>query len=112
MQQEISLLEQAAEKYGNYSRLAEELGVSRMLVSQWKSGAKPCPPEEQARLAELVGLDPLAALVGAVLERHAGTPKGDALCRMLGKFAGKSKNAPGEMPEALNWRKRMDSPEQ
>ena len=94
MQQAEILLEQGAEKCGNYSRLAEVLGVSRMLVSQWKSGAKPCPPEDQARIADLVGLDPVEALVNAHIERHAGTPKGEALCRTLGRWLPRKQKAP------------------
>lgn len=94
MQQLNELLEQANEKCGNYSKLAEMLGVSRMLVSQWKTGAKPCPPEEQARIAEIAGFDPVEALVNAVIERHAGTPKGEALCRVLRRQRGQNKKPP------------------
>lgn len=103
------LISQASEKAGSGAKLAELLGVPAPMVSMWRKGAKPCPPEEQARIAELAGFDPLEALVGAVLERHAGTPKGEALCRMLGKWAPKQK-APSEVLGAdANWRKRRDS---
>lgn len=65
-----------------------------MTVNNWKSGAKPCPPEDQARIADLVGLDPVEVLVNAVLERHAGTPKGEALCRVLRRQRGQNKKPP------------------
>ena len=103
------LIGQASNFLGSDSALAARLEVPRQMVSMWKTGAKPCPPEDQARIAELVGLDPLEALVGAVLERHAGTPKGDALCRVLGKWAPRTQKAPDIAPGALDWRKRRDS---
>lgn len=112
MQQLNELLEQANEKCGNYSKLAEMLGVSRMLVSQWKTGAKPCPPEEQARIANLMGLNPVEALINAVLERHAGTAKGDELGRVLGEWLPsitRKQKAPSEgLGADANWRKRKD----
>ena len=64
------------------------------MVSMWKNGAKPCPPEDQARIADLVGLDPVETLVNAVLERHAGTAKGAALLRVLKKEGGQNKKPP------------------
>lgn len=79
------LISQAIEKTGSGAKLAEVLGVPQPMVSMWKSGAKPCPPEDQARIAAILGADPKEALVSAVLERHAGTPKGEALALL---FAG------------------------
>ena len=103
------LITQACEKVGSSTKLAELLEVPQPAISMWKNGSRPCPPEDQARIAELVGLDPLEALVGAVLERHAGTPKGEALCRVLGKWAPRTQKAPDIAPGALDWRKRRDS---
>lgn len=77
------LISQACEKVGNSTRLAEVLDVPQPAISMWKKGTRPCPPEEQARIAELIGLDPIEALINAVLERHAGTAKGEALSQML-----------------------------
>ena len=77
------LISQAIEKTGSGAKLAEVLGVPQPMVSMWKSGAKPCPPEDQARIAAILGADPKEALVSAVLERHAGTPKGAALAALF-----------------------------
>lgn len=78
-----NLISQAIEKTGSGAKLAEALGVPQPMVSMWKSGAKPCPPEDQARIAAILGADPREALVYAVLERHAGTPKGEALAALF-----------------------------
>jgi len=75
----------ASETAGNDSRLAEMLGVPQPMVSMWRSGKKPCPPDVQAELAFIAGLDPVQALVRAHLERHEGTAKGERLFSALGK---------------------------
>lgn len=40
--------------------VAEHMGVSPGLVSQWVTGRRPIPAEKAARLAELVGVEPKA----------------------------------------------------
>lgn len=116
MNQLPELLSQASGICGNDSRLAERLGVSRHTVCQWKIGAKPCPPEDQARLARIAGLDPLQALVFAHIERHAGTPKGAALADVFGEFLPQAidmttnKKAPELDASGQIWRKRKFSP--
>lgn len=85
MSQIPELIQRASTLCGSDNKLATALGVSRMTVSQWKTGAKPCPPEEQASIAAIAGLDPVKVLVRAHLERHEGTAKGDRLMKVLGK---------------------------
>lgn len=85
MKQLDHLLCVASATAGNDSRLAEMLGVPQPMVSMWRSGKKPCPPEVQAELAFIAGLDAVQALVRAHLERHEGTAKGDRLFTALGK---------------------------
>ena len=87
MSQIPELIQRASTLCGSDSKLAAALGVSRMTVSQWKTGAKPCPPEEQASIAAIAGIDPVQVLVRAHLERHEGTAKGDRLLKVLGKWS-------------------------
>ena len=86
MNQVPELLTRALEKAGGPTALAKTLKVPPQMVSMWRSGAKPCPPEDQARLAAIAGIDPIQTLVRAHIEKHEGTEKGDQLARVLGKF--------------------------
>lgn len=106
MNQITDLISRASHIVGSDYALATQLDVPRQMISGWKKGARPCPPEDQARIAEIAGFDPMEALVNAHIERHAGTPKGEALCRTLGKWLPRNKYAPDIASEALNWRKR------
>lgn len=86
MNQVPELLTRALEKAGSPTALAKALKVPPQMVSMWRSGAKPCPPEDQARIAAIAGIDPVQILVRAHIEKHEGTEKGDQLARVLGKF--------------------------
>ena len=86
MTQVPELLTRASEAVGSQTEVAKLLKVPPQMLSMWKSGAKPCPPEDQARLAAIAGIDPVQTLVRAHIERHEGTEKGDQLARVLGKF--------------------------
>jgi len=85
MTQILELITRASAAAGSDYKLAQVLGVPRQNLSAWKSGKKPCPPEEQAALAGIAGLDPVQALIRAHLERHEGTAKGEKLFTLLGK---------------------------
>lgn len=86
MTQVPELLTRASEAVGSQTEVAKLLKVPPQMLSMWKSGAKPCPPEDQARLAAIAGIDPVQTLVRAHIEKHEGTEKGDQLARVLGKF--------------------------
>ena len=79
------LIARASKVAGNDSALARSMGVPPSMVSMWKLGTKTCPPEDQASMAAIAGLDPVQVLVRAHLERHEGTAKGDRLMKVLGK---------------------------
>ena len=79
------LIVRASKVAGNDSALARAMGVPPSMVSMWKLGTKTCPPEDQASMAAIAGLDPVQVLVRAHLERHEGTAKGDRLMKVLGK---------------------------
>lgn len=81
------LIDQAAAIAGSDSKVTAALGIPRQLVSMWRKGARPCQPEEQALLAELAGLDPVATLARATVQYWEGKPKGDKLRRALGKLS-------------------------
>ena len=86
MTQVPELITRACTATGSQTEVAKRLKVPPQMLSMWKSGAKPCPPEDQARLAAIAGIDPIQTLVRAHIEKHEGTEKGDQLARVLGKF--------------------------
>lgn len=85
MNQVPDLIERALAVTKSTTALGKALGVPPQMVSMWKTGSKPCPPEDQASMAAIAGLDPVQTLVRAHLERHEGTAKGDRLMKVLGK---------------------------
>lgn len=86
MSQVPELIERALAVAGSQAALARMLKVAPPHITLWKKGEKPCPPEDQARIGAIAGLDPVQTLVRAHIERHEGTEKGDQLAKVLGKF--------------------------
>jgi hypothetical protein len=80
-----SLIDRAAEKVGNRHKLAETLGCTKSQVYDWHAGTKKCHAPDRARLASIVGDDPVQELVRATLEETEGTTRGDQLKKVLGK---------------------------
>jgi len=85
MTQILDLINKASQKTGGDSATARLLGTTPQVIYMWKTGRKPCPPEDQAQLAGIAGFDPVQALIRAHLERHEGTAKGEKLFTLLGK---------------------------
>lgn len=79
----IELIEKASSIAGSDYKLAQQLGVSRVQISQWRHGVQTCPPEQQALMANLVGADAREQLIEATLAKHAGTEKGARLAAAL-----------------------------
>lgn len=79
------LLDRAKANAGSDYALAKMIGVSRMTVSNWRHGKKPCSAPDVALLAEVAGLEPDKWLARAVVSQHEGTPKGEKLLKALGK---------------------------
>lgn len=69
------LIEAAASKAGGLTKLADELEIKHTSISGWKAGTKPCSAEYRALLADIAGVDPVAEVVQAVLDRCEGKPK-------------------------------------
>ena len=86
MSQVPELIERALAVAGSQAELARLLKVAPPNITVWKKEEKPCPPEDQARIAAIAGIDPVQTLVRAHIEKHEGTEKGDQLARVLGKF--------------------------
>ncbi len=86
MSQVPELIERALAVAGSQAELARLLKVTPPNITVWKKEEKPCPPEDQARIAAIAGIDPVQTLVRAHIEKHEGTEKGDQLARVLGKF--------------------------
>jgi hypothetical protein len=79
------LIDKARSIAGNDSKLAAAIGTTRMKIWNWRKGIQPCPPEQQALIAQVAGFDPTTTLIRAVVEKHEGTELGDRLMRVLGK---------------------------
>lgn len=79
------LIRRASKNAGSEKALAAELEVSPTVVSDWKSGRKPCSPENQALMASMAGLDAEAWGARAMIAKHEGTTKGAKLEAALKK---------------------------
>lgn len=71
---------------GSKSKLARALGVSPQSLNGWMTGFRVCVPEDRARIAAFAQEDALQELVRALLEKHAGTFRGEQLKAVLGKL--------------------------
>ncbi|MBN9411389.1 MAG: helix-turn-helix domain-containing protein [Burkholderiales bacterium] len=69
------LVEAAADKQGGLTQLAQVLGVTVQLVSNWKQGVKTPSPEAQAELAHFAGQNALVAPLMAMIEKSTGPRK-------------------------------------
>lgn len=78
------LIDKASGIAGSDAKLAVLIGSHAQTVSNWRHG-KSCPPEMQALMAHVAGLDPLAELARATVKKFEGDKKGDLLMRALGK---------------------------
>lgn len=83
----IFLIEKAASIVGSEYKLAKQLEIPQQNLSNWKSGAKTCPPAVRAVLAGLTGEDAGQELIRATLEREQGTRRGELLGELLGQRA-------------------------
>ncbi len=79
------LIDKASAIVGSDYKLAKVIGCMPQNVSNWRHDRASCSPENRALLAAVAGLDPVAELARAVVEKHAGTSKGDMLMKALGK---------------------------
>lgn len=82
------LIRHAASIVGSEYKLAQELEATPQRMSDWKHGRKPVPLADVLYMAKLADLSDheLRELLDSIeMEKHAGTPKGERLAKMLGK---------------------------
>lgn len=83
----IELIDAAALIAGSDYKLAQQLGVSRQHVSNWRNGQKGCSIEYRALMASIANVDIDEVIHDALLEKHANTPLGERLLSALGNAA-------------------------
>jgi hypothetical protein len=81
----ISLIETAAERAGNQSKLAELVEDTRHNLSAWKRGHRACPLEAQILMGAIAGKDVTEVMRDALLEQNEGTARGEKLKSALKK---------------------------
>lgn len=79
------LIDAASAVAGSDYKLAQRLDVTRALVSAWRHGKKPCSLDAVADMAAIAGLPVEKIVAEALIDRNAGTPRGERLARALGK---------------------------
>jgi plasmid maintenance system antidote protein VapI len=67
------LINKAAEKCGNFSKLAKRMNVSPQRVHNWKAGKMTCTPETAIELADIAGENGAVWALRAIIEKHRGT---------------------------------------
>ena len=81
----VLLIQEAAKRAGNEAKLGELIEETRHNVNAWKHGKRSCPLEAQILMAAIAERDVGAEIKAAVLERNAGTSRGEKLIYALGK---------------------------
>ena len=80
-----TLIDDSARAAGSPAKLAPEIGYSAQELSMWKRGARACPIEAQVLMATIAKRDVDTVIRDALIERNAGTPRGEKLISALGK---------------------------
>ena len=80
------LIERAAKAAGTKTALAQILGVAPQRLNDWRTGYRPCPPEQVAIIADVAGLPAEEWLVRATLLNSKGKPYQERLHKALGKW--------------------------
>lgn len=78
-------MDEAIKQAGNESKLAAMVEETRQNLNTWKHGKRSCPLEAQILMASIAKRDIDQVIKEALLERNAGTPRGEKLVSALGK---------------------------
>ena len=81
----VKLMEEAAKVAGSESKLAAMVEETRQNLSGWKHGKRACPVEAQILMAVIAKQDVDQVMKDALIERNAGTARGEKLVSALGK---------------------------
>lgn len=81
----LALIQDAIKKAGNEPKLAAFIEATRHNVNAWKHGTRSCPIEAQILMATITNRDVNTVIREALIERNAGTPRGEKLVSALGK---------------------------
>lgn len=84
-QELIQLIDMASAAAGSDYKLAKLISQPPQRISGWRHAHTTCSPEDQALMASVAGLDPMATLARATVAKHEGKAKGDLLMKVLGK---------------------------
>ncbi|MBH1976862.1 MAG: hypothetical protein I8H67_00735 [Comamonadaceae bacterium] len=85
MQHVQPLIDKAAKVCGSDSKLAERMGVHRVVIAEMRAGKRNISPATAAELADIAGDDAREAVIAAVLESAKGTRRENVLREILGK---------------------------
>lgn len=85
MQSVKDLIDKASKVCGSDSKLAERMGVHRVVIAEMKAGKRAISPATAAELADIAGEDARQACIDAVIESAKGTRREGALREILGK---------------------------
>ena len=85
MQHVQPLIDKAAKVCGSDSKLAERMGVHRVVIAEMRAGKRNISPATAAELADIAGDDAREAVIAAVLESAKGTRRESVLRDILGK---------------------------
>jgi len=81
------LIDQAKAKLGSYRAVAKYLGVHETMISMVRAQQRPLPAFHQAKLAELLEMNPAQAYVEAQIRAAAGKTEAATLKRWFSKVA-------------------------
>lgn len=77
------LIDRASKVAGSDKKLSELIDSPQPHMSQWRKGARPCPPADVALMADIAGLNADEWALRAIAAKYEGTEKGEKLKRAL-----------------------------
>lgn len=85
MQSGQTLIDKASNVCGSDSKLAERMGVHRVVIAEMRNGKRAISPATAAELADIAGDDAREAAIAAIIEGARGTRRESTLRNILGK---------------------------